>query len=172
MPVTRARTSTSREPAIWPTYSKAAGTDCACTATTATSGGTRPCGCDAACSQPLSKAETIAIDAAAAAGKENSLIFMVFQSSYVCTVSSRLDRLRVAMAEPPENRRADQGARQQENRGQVEAVLEKEAESGHGRSPPEPKPGLLTMLCQESCRVARIRAQAFPIALLRTPWRS
>src|SRR5256885_6032278 len=78
MPVTRARTSTSREPAIWPTYSNVAGTDCACTATTATSGGTCPCGCDAACSQPLSSAETIVIDAAAAACKENSLIFMVF----------------------------------------------------------------------------------------------
>src|SRR6266851_10262522 len=83
MPVTRARTSTSREPAIWPTYSKLAGTDCACTATTATSGGTRPCGCDAACSQPLSSDEATAMEAAAAAGKENFLIFMVFSPCVV-----------------------------------------------------------------------------------------
>src|SRR5438128_6697484 len=91
MPVTRARTSTSREPAIWPTYSKLAGTDCACTATTATSGGMCPCGCDAACSQPLSKAETIAMEAAAAAGKENFLIFIVFSPCVVRTVELRLD---------------------------------------------------------------------------------
>src|SRR5713226_7422272 len=42
MPVTRARTSTSREPAAWPTYSNVAGSACGATVTTVTSGGGMP----------------------------------------------------------------------------------------------------------------------------------
>src|SRR5256885_433680 len=78
MPVTRARTSTSREPAVWPTYSKVAGTDCGCTVTTATSGARMPaCGCELAGSQPERSAATAATDSAAAAAKRESLIFMI-----------------------------------------------------------------------------------------------
>jgi hypothetical protein len=40
--VTRARTSTSREPAVWPTYSKVTGSACGLTAATVTSGGGIP----------------------------------------------------------------------------------------------------------------------------------
>src|SRR6266571_7051862 len=78
MPVTRARTSTSREPAVWPTYSKVAGTDCGCTVTTATSGGRMPaCGCELAGSHPERSAAAAATDSAAAAAKWESLIFMI-----------------------------------------------------------------------------------------------
>jgi hypothetical protein len=42
MPVTRARTSTSREPAVWPTYSKLTGTARSSTVIALTSGGGMP----------------------------------------------------------------------------------------------------------------------------------
>src|SRR5712691_6779693 len=79
MPVTRARTSTSREPAVWPTYSKVAGTDCGCTVTTATSGGRMPaCGCELAGSQPERSGTTNATDNAEAAAKWVFLTFMSY----------------------------------------------------------------------------------------------
>src|SRR5262245_42869226 len=42
MPVTRARTSTSREPAVWPTYSHVTGSACAFALVTVTSDGGMP----------------------------------------------------------------------------------------------------------------------------------
>src|SRR3954471_2502938 len=42
MPGTRARTSTSREPAVCPGYSNTTGSDCCCTVVTDTSGGGKP----------------------------------------------------------------------------------------------------------------------------------
>src|SRR5437763_10585526 len=42
MPVTRARTSTSLEPSVWPTYSKATGKLCGATESTLTSAGGKP----------------------------------------------------------------------------------------------------------------------------------
>src|SRR5437899_10001353 len=42
MPATRARTSTSREPAVCPTYSNVTGSACGATMTTVTSGGGMP----------------------------------------------------------------------------------------------------------------------------------
>src|ERR1700757_2223237 len=79
MPVTRARTSTSREPAVCPTYSKAAGTDCGCTVTTATSGAGMPaCGCELAGSQPVRTGTRNAPDNAAAATKWMFLSFMSY----------------------------------------------------------------------------------------------
>src|SRR5258708_21818471 len=77
MPVTRARTSTSREPVVWPTYSKVAGTDCGCTVTTATSGGRMPaCGCELAGSQPERSGTRNAADKAEAAANWKFLTFM------------------------------------------------------------------------------------------------
>src|SRR2546423_13239290 len=42
MPVTRARTSTSLDPSVWPTYSKAIGKLCGATERTLTSAGGKP----------------------------------------------------------------------------------------------------------------------------------
>src|SRR6266571_2950996 len=79
MPVTRARTSTSREPAVWPTYSNVAGTDCGCTVTTATSGGGMPaCGCELAGSQPERSDAAAAIDSAEAAATWKFLTFISY----------------------------------------------------------------------------------------------
>src|SRR5713101_6121846 len=79
MPVTRARTSTSREPAVWPTYSKVAGTDCGCTVTTATSGGRMPaCGCELAGSQPERSGTTNTTDNAEAVAKWKFPSFMSY----------------------------------------------------------------------------------------------
>src|SRR6266571_3169500 len=79
MPVTRARTSTSREPAVWPTYSNVAGTDCGCTVTTATSGGGMPaCGCELAGSQPERSDAAAAIDSAEAAATWRFLTFISY----------------------------------------------------------------------------------------------
>src|SRR5258705_9381393 len=79
MPVTRARTSTSREPAVWPMYSNVAGTDCGCTVTTATSGGGMPpCGCEFAGSQPERSEATAAIDNAEAAATYEFPIFISY----------------------------------------------------------------------------------------------
>src|SRR6266513_2233172 len=79
MPVTRARTSTSREPAVWPTYSKVAGTDCGCTVTIATSGARMPaCGCELAGSQPERMGTTNATANAEAAAKWKFPSFMSY----------------------------------------------------------------------------------------------
>src|SRR5262249_11553847 len=75
----RARTSTSREPAVCPTYSNVAGTDCGSIVTTETAGACMPaCGCEFACWQPARNAAATAARSAPAADKDTAFPIMAF----------------------------------------------------------------------------------------------